>query len=98
MFAIPVQQSDVETFSELITHWVNHSSLTTSSINIEGHGFSVLGSKFSKEYMQAKETMYNEKSIIAHVLIRQKLYVIRLQSGTKLNSMFNRGCWVLQPT
>ena len=90
VFAIPVQQSDVETFSELITHWVNHSSLTASSINIEGHGFSVLGGKFSKEYMQAKETMYNDKSIIARVQIRHKLYVIRLQSGTKLNPMFKR--------
>ena len=90
VFAIPVQQSDVQTFSELITHWVNHSSLTASSINIEGHGFSVLGGKFSKEYMQAKQTMYNEKSIIARVQIRHKLYVIRLQPGTTLNPMFKR--------
>ena len=91
VFAIPVQQSDVQTFSELITHWVDHSSLTASSINIEGHGFYaevVLGGKFSMEYMHAKETMYNEKSVIARVQIRHKLYVIRLQSGATLNKMF----------
>ncbi|XP_065907252.1 macrophage-expressed gene 1 protein-like [Dysidea avara] len=91
VFAIPVQQSDVQTYSELITHWVNHSSLTSSSINVEGHTFfASLGGKFSKEYTQVKETMYNQKSIIARVQIRHKLYVIRLQSGTKLNSMFKK--------
>jgi len=34
--------------------------------------------------------MYNKKSIIARVQIRHKLYVIRLQSGTKLNPMFKK--------
>ena len=32
-FAIPVQESDVETYSELIDHWQNHTSLTSQSIN-----------------------------------------------------------------
>jgi len=91
VFAIPVQQSDVEIYSELITHWVNHSSLTSNSINVEGHTFfASLGGKFSMEYIQAKETMYNQNAIIARVQIRHKLYVIRLQSGTKLNPMFKK--------
>ena len=91
VFAIPVQQSDVETFSELITHWVNHSSLTANSINIEAHAsFASLGGKFSTEYTHAKKTMYNEKSIIARVQIRHKLYIIRLTPGTKLNPTFKR--------
>ena len=34
-FAIPLQQSNVETFAELIDHWDNHTSLTSASINVE---------------------------------------------------------------
>ena len=91
VFAIPVQQSDVETYSELITHWENHNSLTSSSINVEGHTFfASLDGKFSKEYTKIKETMYNQKSMIARVQIRHKVYVIRLQSGAKLNQMFKK--------
>ena len=87
-FAIPVQESDVETFSELINHWQNHSSLTAQSINAGASFFSMVDGKFSSEYTKAKTTMYNEKSIVARVQIRHKLYIIRLQSGTKLNPAF----------
>ena len=87
-FAIPVQESDVETYSELIDHWVNHTSLTSRSINAEASFFSTVDGKFSSEYTKAKMTMYNEKSIVARIQIRHKLYVVHLQSGTRLNPMF----------
>ena len=38
----------------MITHWINHSGLAASFINIEGRGFSIPGSKFSTESMHAK--------------------------------------------
>ena len=87
-FAIPMQQSDVETFSELIVHWQNHTSVTSTSINAGASFFSVIDGTYSKEYTKVKTTMYNQNSIIARVQIRHKLYVIRLQPGTKLNLMF----------
>ena len=87
-FAIPVQESDVETYSELIDHWQNHSSLTSQSINAGASFYSIVDGKFSSEYTKVKKTMYNEKSIVARVQIRHKLYIVRLQSGTKLNPMF----------
>ena len=87
-FAIPVQESDVETFSELIDHWQNHTSLTSQSINAGGSFFSKVEGKFLSEYTKVKTTMYNEKSVVACVQIRHKLYIVRLQSGTKLNPMF----------
>ena len=90
-FAIPVQDSDVETYSEIIDHWENHTSLTANSVNVEVYGFySDIEAKFSSEYTKAKTNMYNEnqKSVIARVQIRHKRYIVRLQSGTKLNPMF----------
>ena len=87
-FAIPMQQSDVETFSELIVYWQNHNSVTSTSINAGASFFSVIDGTYSKEYIKVKTTMYNHNSIIARVQIRHKLYVIRLQPGTKLNPMF----------
>ena len=87
-FAIPVQESDVETYSELIDHWQNHTSLTAYSINAGASFFSFVDGKFSLDYTKVKKTMYNEKSIVARVQIRHKLYIVRLQPGTKLSAMF----------
>ena len=85
-FAIPVQKSDVETFSELIDHWENHTSLTSYSINAEakGHYGGFVEGKFSTEYMKSKTNMYNSnhRSSISRVQIRHKLYSVHLQLGT----------------
>ena len=45
-FAIPVQESDVETFSELIAHWENHTSLTSNSINLAPSYFSKIDGNY----------------------------------------------------
>jgi len=87
-FAVPIQQSDVETFSEFIDHWENHTSLTATSINIEASYYSKINAKFSADFIKAKTTMYNEKSSIARVQMRYKQYIVRLQSGTNLHPMF----------
>ena len=87
-FAIPVQESDVETFSELIDHWQNHTSLTARTINAGASFFSVIDGKYSSEYIKVKTTMYNHESIVTRVQIRHKLYIVRLQPGAKLNPMF----------
>ena len=90
-FAIPVQESNVETLSELIDHWDNHTSLTSYSINAEVSGFFAdIEGKFSTDYITAKTNMYskNEKTIMTRVQIRHKLYIVRLQPGTKLHPMF----------
>ena len=91
-FAIPLQKSDVETFSELIDHWENYTSLTSYSINAEakGHYDGFVEGKFSGEYMKAKTNMYsgNHMSSISRTQIRYKLYSVHLQLGTKLNPMF----------
>ena len=87
-FAIPMQQSDVETFSELIDHWQNHTSVTSTSINAGASFFSVIDGSYSQEYTKVKTTMFNQNSIVARVQIRHKLYVIRLQPGTKLDPKF----------
>ena len=90
-FAIPVQQSNVETLSELIDHWDNHTSLTGYSINVAVSGFySDIEGKFSTDYITAKTNMYskNQKTIVTRVQIRQKLYIVRLQPGTNLHPTF----------
>ena len=80
-FAIPVQESDVETYSELINHWQNHTSLTAYSINAGASFFSFVDGKFSLDYTKVKKTMYNEKSIVARVQIRHKLYIVRFNTA-----------------
>ena len=91
-FAIPLQKSDVETFSELIDHWESHTSLTSYSINAEakGHYGGLVEGKFSSEYTKAKTNMYNgnHMSSISRIQTRHKLYSVHLQFGTKLNPTF----------
>ena len=90
-FAIPVQESNVETLSELIDHWDNHTSLTAYSINAGVSVFySDIEGKFSTDYTTAKTNMYSKhtKTIVTRVQIRHKLYTVRLQPGTKLHPMF----------
>ena len=87
-FAIPLQQSNIETFAELIDHWDNHTSLTSASINAESKFFSRISGKLSADYTKAKMTMYKEKSFVARVQIRYKLYIIHLQVGANLHPKF----------
>ena len=86
-----MQESDLETYSELIGHWENYTSLTSQSINVAASyhsGYSMISGKFSSEHAKVKTTMYNENSIVTRIQIRHKLYVVHLQSGTKLHPMF----------
>jgi len=87
-FAIPIQQTDVETISELFTHWDNYTSLTAMSINTEESGYSRINGKFSYDYIKMKGNMYHDKSIVAQAQVRRKLYVIHLVTGTPLHPTF----------
>ena len=87
-FAIPIQQSDVETISELFTHWDNYTSLTSASINTEESTYSRIAGKFSYDYIKMKASMYNDKSFVARTQVRRKLYTIRLITGTALHPTF----------
>ena len=97
-FAILVQSSDVETFSELINHWDKHTSLTSYSINVQAEGKSdgFIEGKFSGDYMKAKTNMYNGKhmSSISRIQVRYKLYTVRLHLETKLNPTFREDFWI----
>ena len=90
-FATPLQESTVETLSEFIDHWNDYTSLTSSSINAAASGFiDIIQGKFSAEYSTAKTKMYNENQIskVSRIHIKHKLYIVRLQPGTKLNPKF----------
>ena len=90
-FTTPLKQSESEIISKLIEHWNQHSSTTSTSINVEGHSiFSKISGKFSYEHTTIKTNMYNDQSIAVLVQIKQKVYVVHLQPGAKLHPMFKQ--------
>ncbi|XP_065908403.1 macrophage-expressed gene 1 protein-like [Dysidea avara] len=90
-YTTPVKKSNVEIISQLFDHWSNYTSMTSASINIEGHSiFSLISGKFSAEHVSAKTNMYNHKSFHILIQIRQTVYRVNLQPGTKLHPMFKQ--------
>ena len=90
-FTTPLKQSESEIISQLFEHWNQHSSMTSTSINVQGHSiFSKISGKFSYEHTTTKTNMYNDQSIVVLVQIRQKVYIVHLQPGTKLHPIFKQ--------
>ncbi|KAH9492036.1 Macrophage-expressed protein 1 protein [Bulinus truncatus] len=73
VFTIPIKNSKVERFAELIDQWQTSSSLTANSINVEAglslSQFSISG-KYSDEHQELKSKQYEDKAITARVQMR----------------------------
>ena len=57
VFVTPIKESKAALFSELIDHWTNYSSMTSTTINVEAHEsfFGSISGSFSSEYSDVKK-------------------------------------------
>jgi hypothetical protein len=85
---VPLKKSKVETFGELIEHWSNYSSITSSSINADASFYSVVSGSFSEEHQQIKKHQVNDKSITTRVMLRYHMYTIRMTPYVPLHPNF----------
>ena len=88
IFLIPLMKSHVQVFSELIEHWDEYTSTTSTTVTLEAGFMSVVSGKFSDEYLSVKSHMYNDKSITTRVQLRDTLYKVKLQPGSELHPTF----------
>ena len=61
VFLNPLQESNINYFSELFDHWDKYTDLTSSSINVEA-SFAAIHGKFSAGYRNMKTLQYNYKA------------------------------------
>ena len=87
-FVIPLQRSKVDTYSELVSHALNYTSMTTTSINAGASVFSVVSGKFSASFMQAKGHFYKEDSIMSRIQVRHLRYIIKSSPDAQLAPTF----------
>ena len=57
VFVTPIKESKASLYSELIDHWTNYSSMTSTTINVEAHEsfFGSISGSFSSEYSDVKK-------------------------------------------
>ncbi|CAH1797631.1 unnamed protein product [Owenia fusiformis] len=83
-FVIPLKKSNLETFAEVIEHWSNYTSMTSSSINADAHVLSFISGSFSSTHQRTKMHQYNEKSMTTRVQMRHLLYTVKLSMDIEL--------------
>ncbi|XP_013403892.1 macrophage-expressed gene 1 protein [Lingula anatina] len=90
-YAVPLKKSNVETYSELYSHFLNYTSVTSSSINLEAHAswsFGSISGSFSRSYQNSKMHITGDKSVLSRVQLRYVLYKIRSQPDPQLHPTF----------
>lgn len=94
MFTIPLRDSNVQLYSEIIYHWSHYSSITSRSMGIIAGGKALFASgSFSKEYQNTKQHQVNDKSITTRIYAEYTLYKVGIQAPTvnltpELKSLF----------
>ncbi|XP_031573634.1 macrophage-expressed gene 1 protein-like isoform X2 [Actinia tenebrosa] len=91
-YVVPLKESNVVLNSELFDHWNNYSSMTSNSINAEGHyttdsGYT-LGGKFSAEFESVKKHQVEDKAVTTRVQLRYKFYTVKAQPDMQLHPDF----------
>ena len=89
-FVIPLQRSKVDTYSELVSHALNYTSMTSSSINAGASVFSDISGKFSTSFMQVKRHFYKQQSeiIMSRIQVKHQRYVIKSSPDAQLAPSF----------
>ena len=88
VFLVPILESHVQVFSELIDHWDQYTSTVSGSISLHASFQSIISGKFSAEYGSVKSHMYNYKSVTTRVQLRSALYRVNLQPDSQLHPTF----------
>ncbi|BFZ08575.1 hypothetical protein BsWGS_11615 [Bradybaena similaris] len=91
VFTVPIKFSAVDTFAELYDHWLNASSTTSNTINLEA-GLSTsrvsVSGKFSYEHEQVKSKQIEDKAMTTRVQLRYTRYEAKLQPDPVLSPQF----------
>lgn len=69
VFVIPQKMTGVETSSEIFEHWLNHSSSTSQTINVETSFLPVLNAKFSTESQRTRTYQVRDGSVTSRVQV-----------------------------
>ena len=92
-FVIPLQRSKVDTYSEIVSHSLNYTSMTATSINVGFSAFSVVSGKFSADFQEAKGHFYKDRSVLSRSQIRHLRYIIKSSPDAQLNPAFKSRLW-----
>lgn len=77
VFVTPIKESKASLNSELIDHWTNYSSMTSTTINVEAHEsfFGSISGSYSSEYrdVKKKQVMLSEMGTAQGTRARSEL-------------------------
>ncbi|XP_030000457.1 macrophage-expressed gene 1 protein-like [Sphaeramia orbicularis] len=88
VFVIPRKETGVETYSEIITSWMQQTSVTSHSINTKVSFFSVLNGKYSEENQQMKTHQVKDSAVTSRVQVRNVIYTVKAYPDFTLDSRF----------
>ena len=88
MSAIPVLQSNVDTYTEVFDSVSSYSSLTASSINSESSVSSVISGYFSSDYESFKKRVVSQKAVQVRVQLRHLRYKITSHPSSTFDPAF----------
>ena len=91
IYAVPLKRSNVETYSSLITHFSNFTSVTSDSINVGAHGsffFGSISGSFSRDYTKTKMHINGDRSTASRVQLRYTMYKMRSEPDPELHPTF----------
>ena len=91
IYAVPLKESDVKTYSQLITHSSNYTSVTSDSINVGAHGnffFGSISGSFSRDYKETKMHIAGDKSTASRVQLRYEMFAMRSEPDPELHPIF----------
>lgn len=88
VFVIPRKETGVETNSEIISSWMQQTSVTSHSINVDVSFFSVLNGKFSKENQRMKTHQVKDSATTARVQVRNFIYTVKAYPDFTMDSRF----------
>nr|KAI8739654.1 macrophage-expressed gene 1 protein-like [Biomphalaria glabrata] len=91
VFTIPIKNSKVESFAQIIDNWNSASSLTANSINI-GAGVSLskygISGMFSRDHEELRSKQIEDKSSTFRAQLRYPRYEAKLQPDAELSPQF----------
>ena len=87
VFLVPIQNTELDLYSQYFEHFDNHTSETSNSINVEAKYGKVSG-KFSGEFQNSKMEMVNSKAASTRATVRHVLYKVGIQPDAQLNLRF----------
>ncbi|XP_049907987.1 macrophage-expressed gene 1 protein-like [Epinephelus moara] len=88
VFVIPHKETGVETSSEIISSWLEQTSSTSHSINVEVSFLSKLNAKFSTENKRMKTHQVKDSSTTTRVQVRNFIYTVKAYPDFTLDTRF----------